>query len=206
MDKFKIGEIVEVVEKYNEYKVGEVGIITSINHAYYRINGDTWGAPGHYFKKVEDEPMFKVGDKVKIIGNKNKSVNMVGDIGNIVEKFTDDIWRVSVEGRKQKCNWTKECDMELVKTVEYENEWYLNDGKVEIPGDADKLEKDGSVVAFRKRKVKPFEFGDKVKHKKNGHIYIVVSKDQPGLYRIIGEGCICSVTAFEGNLTKVVDD
>ena len=144
MDKFKIGDKVEVVEKYNEYKVGEVGIITSINHTYCRINGDTWGAPGRYFKKVED--------------------------------------------------------------IIYEDQWHLNDGKVEIPGDADKLEKDGSVVAFRYRKVKPFEFGDKVKHKKNGHIYIVVSKDQPGLYRIIGEGCTYSVTAFEGNLTKVVDD
>ena len=110
--------------------------------------------------------MFKVGDKVKIIGNKNKSVNMVGDIGNIVEKFTDDIWRVSVEGRKQKCNWTKECDMELVKTVEYEDQWHLNDGKVDIPGDADKLEKDGSVVAFRKRKVKDLEFGEKLRIKK----------------------------------------
>ena len=206
MTEFKVGDKVEVVKAYDKNKVGEVGIITSINHTYYRINGDTWGAPVYFFKKVEDEPMFKVGDKVKIIGNKNKSVNMVGDIGNIVEKFTDDIWRVSVEGRKQKCNWTKECDMELVKTVEYEDQWHLNDGKVDIPGDADKLEKDGSVVAFRKRKAKPFEFGDKVKHKKNGHIYIVVSKDQPGLYRIIGEGCICSVTAFEENLTKVVDD
>ena len=178
MDEFEIGDKVEVIKEYDNYKVGDVVTITSTSESYrfgtfYRTNGDRWGAPVYFFKKVEDKPMFKVGDKVKIIGNKNKSVNMVGDIGNIVEKFTDDIWRVSVEGRKQKCNWTKECDMELVKTVEYENEWYLNDGKVEIPGDADKLEKDGSVVAFRKRKVKPFEFGDKVKYA-DGTIYIFV--------------------------------
>ena len=105
MDKFKIGDKVEVVEKYNEYKVGEVGIITSINHAYCRINGDTWGARGHYFKKVED--------------------------------------------------------------IIYEDQWHLNDGKVEIPYDADKLEKDGSVVAFRKRKTELFEFGEKLRIKKS---------------------------------------
>ena len=105
MDKFKIGDKVEVVEKYNKYKVGEVGIITSINHAYCRINGDTWGAPGHYFKKVED--------------------------------------------------------------IIYEDQWHLNDGKVEIPYDADKLEKDGSVVAFRKRKTELFEFGEKLRIKKS---------------------------------------
>ena len=167
MDEFEIGDKVEVIKEYDNYKVGDVVTITSTSESYrfgtfYRINGDRWGAPVYFFKKVEDKPMFKVGDKVKIIGNKNKSVNMVGDIGNIVEKFTDDIWRVSVEGRKQECNWTKGCDMELVKTVEYENEWHLNDGKVDIPGDADKLEKDGSVVAFRKRKAKPFEFGDEL--------------------------------------------
>ena len=105
MDKFKIGDKVEVVEKYNKYKVGEVGIITSINHAYCRINGDTWGARGHYFKKVED--------------------------------------------------------------IIYEDQWHLNDGKVEIPYDADKLEKDGSVVAFRKRKTELFEFGEKLRIKKS---------------------------------------
>lgn len=42
----------------------------------------------------------------------------------------------------------------------FEDQWHLNDGKVEIPVDADKLEKDGSVVAFRYRKAKLFEFGD----------------------------------------------
>ena len=205
MTEFKVGDKVEVVKAYDKNKVGEIGNITSIRDScgiYYRINGDRWGAPVDFFKKVEDEPMFKVGDKVKIIGNKNKSVNMVGDIGNIVEKFTDDIWRVSVEGRKQNCNWTKECDMELVKTVEYENEWYLNDGKVEIPGDADKLEKDGSVVAFRKRKVKPFEFGDKVKYA-DGTIYIFLRNTEYGLCYGIKETNQCCTTLQLGKLTKV---
>lgn len=105
MQKFKVGDKVEVVERYEDYKVGEVGTITSINSVYYRINNDYSGAPAHYFKKVEDSL--------------------------------------------------------------YEDQWHLNDGKVEIPGDADKLEKDGSIVAFRKRKVKPFEFGEKLRIKKS---------------------------------------
>ena len=105
MTEFKVGDKVEVVKAYDKYKVGEVGIITSINHAYCRINGDTWGARGYYFKKVED--------------------------------------------------------------IIYEDQWHLNDGKVEIPYDADKLEKDGSVVAFRKRKTELFEFGEKLRIKKS---------------------------------------
>ena len=104
MTEFKIGDVVEVVKRYNIHKVGDMGTITSINGIYYRINGGGQGAPDYYFKKVEDI---------------------------------------------------------------YEDQWHLNDGKVEIPTDADKLEKDGSVVAFRKRKVKPFEFGEKLRIKKS---------------------------------------
>ena len=100
MDKFKVGDKVEVIKEYDGYEVGEVGTITSIRNTYYRINGDEYGVLPYYFKKVED---------------------------NL-----------------------------------YEDQWYLNDGKVTIPDDADKLEKDGSVVAFRKRKVKDLEFGDEL--------------------------------------------
>lgn len=129
---------------------------------------------------------FKIGDKVRITGNTNYSCNMVGDVGVITEKHKspfDNCWRVSVESRTQYKNWTKECDMELVETVEYENEWHLNDGKVEIPDDADKLEKDGSVVAFRKRKVKPFEFGEKLRIKKSFWPEVLVNRwnVNPGL-------------------------
>ena len=99
MGKFKIGDKVEVIKAYNNYKVGEVGTITSIRNTYYRINGDEYGVLPYYLKKVNDL---------------------------------------------------------------YEDQWHLNDGKVEIPDDADKLEKDGSVVAFRKRKVKDLEFGDEL--------------------------------------------
>lgn len=108
MTKFKIGDEVVVIKEYDDYKVGEEGIVTSISlsdNPYYRINDDKWGAPARFFKKVEDSL--------------------------------------------------------------YEDQWHLNDGKVEIPGDADKLEKDGSVVAFRYRKAKPFEFGEKLRVKKS---------------------------------------
>ncbi|KAB5322623.1 hypothetical protein [Bacteroides stercoris] len=121
MTKLKVGDKVEVIQAYEKYKVGDVGIITSIDDIYYRINGDKGGAPAYFFKKVE------------------------GDL--------------------------------------YEDQWHLNDGKVEIPADADKLEKGGSVVAFRKRKVKPFEFGEKLRIKKSlWPKYVIDPKNiNPGL-------------------------
>ena len=104
MAEFKVGDKVEVAVEYDNHKVGEVGTITSVKQSvgntYYRVNGDSWGAPDSHFKKAED--------------------------------------------------------------IMFEDQWYLNDGKVTIPDDADKLEKDGSVVAFRKRKVKELEFGDEL--------------------------------------------
>lgn len=121
MTKFKVGDRVEVVEGYDEHKVGEVGTITSNSeddNPFYRINNDKWGATAKHFKKVVDSL--------------------------------------------------------------YEDQWHLNDGKVEIPDDADKLEKDGSVVAFRKRKVKPFEFGEKLRIKKSLWPSHVVSEVNPG--------------------------
>ena len=99
MTEFKVGDKVKVVKQYRKYKLGDVGIITSINESYCRINGQKVGASAEFFKKVDDL---------------------------------------------------------------YEDQWHLNDGRVTIPDDADKLEKDGSVVAFRKRKVKDLEFGDEL--------------------------------------------
>ena len=140
MGKFKIGDKVEVIKAYNNYKVGEVGTITNINNCpLYRINGDGWGAPDDFFKKVNDL---------------------------------------------------------------YEDQWHLNDGKVTIPDDADKLEKDGSVVAFRKRKAKPFEFGDKVKYA-DGTIYIFVRNTEHGWCYGIKETHQCCTTLQLDKLTKI---
>lgn len=208
---FKIGDKVEVVEKYNAHEVGEVGTITSINghtNSYYRINGDKWGAPARKFKKVEDKPMFKIGDKVKILNNGHDPVHYfrVGSIVEVKNIYSNGklylVGNLDTDGAS-----TQIVDPKCVEKVEddlYEDGWILNDGKVTIPDDAQKSMHEGSVVAFRKRKVKPFEFGDKVKYK-DGNIYLVIGKDQPGLYRIIKEGYIYSVTAFEENLTAIDD-
>lgn len=60
---------------------------------------------------------FKVGDTVRITGNRNCSKNKVGDIG-VIEKAHRDysIWKVQVEGGPSNHLWTMEEDMELVVT------------------------------------------------------------------------------------------
>lgn len=152
---------------------------------------------------------FKIGDKVKIIGNSNGSRNKIGDIGTITKKSTHgDCWEVEVPGRKQEmpCTgaFTKELDMEKVEGVEYEDQWHLNDGKVTIPDDADKLEKDGSVVAFRKRKLPVFKFGDKVVSYTSGKTYVVVRKNtHSDWYKLIGENDDSVISVIASSLTKV---
>lgn len=145
---------------------------------------------------------FKVGDKVKVIKNESLSINRVGDIGVVTEIWQKGDCKVTVAGKDNWANWHKQSDLELYEEVEYEDQWHLNDGKVTIPDDADKLEKDGSVVAFRKRKQPEFKFGDMAKTK-SGNICIVVGKDQEGLYRVICENMVHSVTIFTDSLTKI---
>ena len=80
-------------------------------------------------------PKFKVGDKVRMMST--------GEVCTI-KSIDDDFYCYNlVEGG----SWEDE-GLEL---VEYENEWHLNDGSP-IPRGADTLEKDGSVVAYRKVK------------------------------------------------------
>lgn len=112
---------------------------------------------------------FKVGAKVKITANTNGSRNKVGDIGVITEKVTHlgpTLWVVEVPGRKEESPHTgantKESDMMLIEDDVYEDGWILNDGKVTISDDAQKSMHEGSVVAFRKRKVVPLVFGDEL--------------------------------------------
>lgn len=116
---------------------------------------------------------FKVGDKVKVI----KRTKFFGphrlDIGGVYEIMAEhksDGFRLKSTGeaKDNSSNFVHEEEIEMyVEKPEFEDQWHLNDGKVTIPDDADKLEKDGSVVAFRKRKVKPFEFGEKLRIKKS---------------------------------------
>lgn len=109
---------------------------------------------------------FKIGDKVRIIGNSNNSQNEIGDVGVITDKsslvFSNNYLLYVVDTGKGKnlelCH-TRSYDMEHF--VEYEDQWHLNDGKVEIPKDAEVVKSEsGSVVAFRKVKQKPWEFGE----------------------------------------------
>ena len=117
---------------------------------------------------------FKVGDKVKVIKRNEVFFGPHGlDIGGvykIVEEYTHEGFRLKSVG-KAKDNYANYVNVEEIEMYEqkpeFEDQWHLNDGKVTIPDDADKLEKDGSVVAFRKRKVKPFEFGEKLRIKKS---------------------------------------
>lgn len=148
-------------------------------------------------EKVETEMEFKVGDKVKKKdGSPFSDGNFINTIRepNEYETYSSEFISWVAGG------WIHNSMIELA--FEYEDQWHLNDGKVTIPDDADKLEKDGSVVAFRKRKQPEFKFGDMVKHK-SGYIYVVVGKDQEGLYRVIGKDASYSVTIFADSLTKI---
>lgn len=117
---------------------------------------------------------FNIGDTVKVIKNTSYSSNNIGNIGKITE-LQNDYFRVTVVGNADFSNFHKSSDLELVNNM-FEDQWHLNDGKVTIPDDADKLEKDGSVVAFRKRKQPVFEFGDKVMYR--GEVCIYLRKDR----------------------------
>ena len=115
---------------------------------------------------------FKVGDKVRVIkrtGHFGLHGLEIGGIYKIFTKYSENGFKLKAVGssKNSSANFVEADEIEIYKESEFEDQWHLNDGKVEIPDDADKLEKDGSVVAFRKRKVKPFEFGDRLRIKKS---------------------------------------
>ena len=122
---------------------------------------------------------FKVGDKVKVTersGCFGPHGLEIGKVYEISEEYLSNGFRLKAGSNIQ--NFVHEGEIELCKENVFEDQWYLNDGKVEIPDDADKLEKDGSVVAFRKRKVKPFEFGEKLRIKKS--LWLISIEANPG--------------------------
>jgi hypothetical protein len=63
---------------------------------------------------------LKLGDKVKIIGNKSDSFNEIGDIGTItevdmVENDPDRLcYRVTVEKRDNFANWHSMIEVEII--------------------------------------------------------------------------------------------
>ena len=201
---FKPGDTVKCTksELPGLYRVGKTYKLEKHENSNRTITCEGFTGYSAEWEKVETEMKFKVGDKVKIVENKSGSTNKVGDIGIITKIWQKGDCKVTVAGRDDCANWHTESDLELYTEVENEDQWHLNDGKVTIPDDADKLEKDGSVVAFRKRKPPEFKFGDMVKHK-NGHTYVVVGKDTEDIIRIIGENETYSASTFAENLTKI---
>lgn len=61
---------------------------------------------------------YNIGDKVKIVDRTGSTRNMVGDVGviteiNCVRDYS--LYRVTVEGRYDSCNWSSEDDIEFYK-------------------------------------------------------------------------------------------
>ena len=66
--------------------------------------------------------MFKVGDKVRVIGNRCGSINQVGDKGIIIETLYSDDGKVklsnkvSVKKRENMINWHPDSELEIIKS------------------------------------------------------------------------------------------
>jgi len=114
-----------------------------------------------------EELGFKVGDKVKCLKEKSAGIYKAGKVYELVQGTYELV-------EKDGCANGYSADWEKVEDM-FEDQWHLNDGKVEIPADADKLEKDGSVVAFRKRKEQPLKFGDDLVSKISGSKFKFIS-------------------------------
>lgn len=102
---------------------------------------------------------FKIGDSVRF--TKDRVDNLGGHLKGEVAKITS----ISFDGSFFRVNGEiygfSPDNFEPVKPVEYEDQWHLNDGKVAIPTDAEVVKSEsGSIVAFRKAKQKPWEFGE----------------------------------------------
>lgn len=158
MIEFKIGDTVECVEESAAGFVGIVGktyTVLDVSHGKHFVTTDdpygefrrASGQKSERYKLVErkkDITAFKPGDKVKKVdgtafsnGMRTVTVYSVDSTDWCWLKETDTKMRVS--------------KLELVKPIQYEDKWNLNDGSVEIPDDAEKLmnPEGTSVVAFR---------------------------------------------------------
>ena len=93
--------------------------------------------------KTFSELGFKAGDKVRCT---------YSECDGYEEGMTFTLEEIAGDARIGNGNYDGRFgDWELVESVTYEDQWHLNDGSP-IPEGADTLEKDGSVVAYRKIK------------------------------------------------------
>ena len=96
---------------------------------------------------------FFVGDVVRLSEHGKRTFkdsqhnphNLTGVIESVKSRVGWPFWVVWDKGP---ANIYKQQHLEMAKMIEYEDKWHLNDGSP-IPDDADKLMKDGSVVAYR---------------------------------------------------------
>jgi len=119
MTNFKVGDKVKIIgnSNYSDNKVGDIGVIKSNESVSgcWRVfvkNGtdcSIWTQPSD----MELIEAFKVGDKVKIIGNVALSCNKIGDVGIITYNHGDQL-AVQVSGGKDFGNWSCNFDLELV--------------------------------------------------------------------------------------------
>lgn len=102
---------------------------------------------------------FKIGDDVRFVKDCHNDFgkNRRGEVVKITSiSDSGEFFRVNGETYGFSSD-----NFELVKPVEYEDQWHLNDGKVAIPDDAETVKSEsGSIVAYRKVKRKPWKFGE----------------------------------------------
>lgn len=79
--------------------------------------------------RASDSVRFKVGDKVRITGNSNKSCNQIGEIGQVTELSSSAV-RVHVHGRANTGNWTFFSEMELSEPRKPLTLFQLQEGKL----------------------------------------------------------------------------
>ena len=155
MTDFKVGQKVRCIKESNfsdclPNKIGEVVTIKRVylDNLVFEEYPNLMGCLPERFELVEE---LKAGDCVRL-SDKGKEKyadsmsNPYGSFGVIV--YTERKHIHFVDWDNGQYNSYEEGELELVKAVEYEDKWILNEGQ-EIPKDADTLEKNGSVVAYR---------------------------------------------------------
>lgn len=132
--------------------VGEVYTVLKMAASCPVVVEGCGGASPSCFELVSEAPVIKplkdfdvkVGDKF-ICREPHKRY---GDrVWTAVKRHGKIIIEHEVGWNPTSCDWL----YERIEIMEYEDEWHINDGSP-IPEGADTLEKDGSVVAYRKVK------------------------------------------------------
>lgn len=183
---YKIGDKVKIIANTNfsRNKIGDIGVVIEkgfSGNCRVQVEGgpttSIWTDPKDMVL-VKDKDMYKIGDKVVILNNDHSPHHYVR-IGSVAEVVGVEKTLI-VKGDIKNGASSQYISYSSVRKVEevFEDQWHLNDGKTPIPDDADKLEKDGSVVAYRKRKQEPLKFGDMVTVEDQKEPGVFIRKDR----------------------------